>query len=643
MRGKLSEVYTECDKQMIDGMLLIIVNKVVSEMEKGNLERMIRDIESVASHDLSDDLWKTVWEMSNMVLEDMRKAEKEKMKGFLRCAEVNEMCRFAGEVGIRGDMLRELRFKWAREKTEESDFYQSLERVQAEDKAYELQKLAMRVLVMPISLLQLRNLELLLFHGDVGGLMADKIHDMGELTWPQKPKPASGMCKLVVGRIMSLKEEDDPSAQLAEWVELLQPSRIDWMALLNKLEEQILAMYYKLRSLHDLFVIQEPFICMLQFVIEMLGAMLDWNYLCFWILIYLFLWRPPSAVRAKGKIYIHPRKPNQDADMMLIDAHAKNNRMEDAERILKKMTENGIMPDILTSTILVHMYGKAGNLEVAKQAFESFRGQGFQPGIKLYCTMIMAHVNGGHSKMGESLMREMEIRDIKPTKEIYMALLCSFAEQCIIDDAHRIATTMELAGFGPSLESCMLLLEVYGWVGEADQARKNFDNMMQMGLKPLMTAYEKKNSLDKALDLLLQLEEDGFEPGAATYSVLVDWFSKMQLVDEVEQKIGRIALLGETPLKIHISLCDTYSRAGMEKKFLQTQGVLEAKKEQLGYDDFERIINGPIAGHFEQDAQSTSANGATSQKTIAFGTPLAVPLRESETKKYQGKKEKRRY
>ncbi|KAK6935735.1 Pentatricopeptide repeat [Dillenia turbinata] len=551
MRGKLSEVYTECDKQTIDGMLLIIVNKVVSEMEKGNLERMIRDIESVASHDLSDDLWKTVWEMSNMVLEDMRKAEKVKMKGFLRCAEVNEMCRFAGEVGIRGDMLRELRFKWAREKMEESDFYQSLERVQAEDKAYELQKLAMRVLVMPI--------------------MADKIHDMGELTWPQKSKPASGKCKLVMGRIMSLKEEDDPSAQLAEWVELLQPSRIDWMALLNKLEEQILAMYYKLRSLHDLFVIQEPFICMLQFVIEMLGAMLDWNYLCFWILIYLFLWRPPSAVRDFSK---------------LIDAHAKNNRMEDAERILKKMTENGIMPDILTSTILVHMYGKAGNLEVAKQAFESFRGQGFQPGIKLYCSMIMAHVNGGHSKMGESLMREMEIRDIKPTKEIYMALLCSFAEQCIIDDAHRIATTMELAGFGPSLESCMLLLEVYGWVGEADQARKNFDNMMQMGLKPLMT-------------------------GVATYSVLVDWFSKMQLVDEVEQKIGRIALLGETPLKIHISLCDTYSRAGMEKKFLQTQGVLEAKKEQLGYDDFERIINGPIAGHFEQDAQSTSANGAT--------------------------------
>ncbi|KAI8029528.1 hypothetical protein LOK49_LG01G00659 [Camellia lanceoleosa] len=73
MRGKLSEVYTDCDKKTIDGMLLIIVGK------------------------------KTVWEISNEVLDDMNKArKKEKMKGFLQSEEVKEMRRFAGEVGIRG-------------------------------------------------------------------------------------------------------------------------------------------------------------------------------------------------------------------------------------------------------------------------------------------------------------------------------------------------------------------------------------------------------------------------------------------------------------------------------------------------------------------------------------------------------------
>ncbi|GMQ11642.1 hypothetical protein CsSME_00054190 [Camellia sinensis var. sinensis] len=41
MRGKLSEVYTDCDKKTIDGMLLIIVWKAVSEMEKGGLNKYL--------------------------------------------------------------------------------------------------------------------------------------------------------------------------------------------------------------------------------------------------------------------------------------------------------------------------------------------------------------------------------------------------------------------------------------------------------------------------------------------------------------------------------------------------------------------------------------------------------------------------
>lgn len=83
MRRKLSEVYLDCDKNTIDGMLLIIVEKVVLEMEKGGFEQMVDAASTTPSHDLSEDLWKTVWEVSNEVLDDMQKArKKEKRKGF---------------------------------------------------------------------------------------------------------------------------------------------------------------------------------------------------------------------------------------------------------------------------------------------------------------------------------------------------------------------------------------------------------------------------------------------------------------------------------------------------------------------------------------------------------------------------------
>ncbi|KAJ4963697.1 hypothetical protein NE237_023636 [Protea cynaroides] len=609
MRGKLSEVYRDCDKQTIDGMLLIIVEKVVSEMEKGDLETMLGATASTPSLDFSEDLWKTVWEVSNSVLSAMKKEmQKEEMKWFLQSEEVKDMSRFAGEVGIRGDMLRELRFKWAREKMEEYEFYKNLERMREEAVAQEeaeketnnadvtgegvvsdgsdVAEEKPKIVALPR---RRGKIKYMIYGLDLSdpkwAEVADRIHESEKLITPEEPKPITGKCKLVTDKILSLKEEEDPSPALTEWVELLQPSRIDWLTLLGRLQECNMSLYFKIA---ELVLNEESF---------------------------------QTNIRDYSK---------------LIDAHAKENRMEDAERILKKMAEKGIQPDILTSMILVHMYSKVGNLDRSKAAFESLRSQGFQPDTKAYHSMIMAYVNAGQPKLGESLMREMEARDIKPTKEIYMALLRSFAERGHVDGAQRIATTMLFSGFQPSLESSALLVEAYGQAGNPEQARNNFDYMMKLGHMPddrctasMIAAYEKKNMLDKALDLLLQLEKDGYEPGVATYTVMVDWFCKLQLVDEAEQLLDKIAAKGEAPpFKLQVGLCDMYARVGDEKKALKALRVVEAKKELLGAEEFERVINGLLGGGLAEDARRMhllmEAQGLTTSE------PLKVALMASQ-------------
>ncbi|XP_022875868.1 putative pentatricopeptide repeat-containing protein At5g06400, mitochondrial [Olea europaea var. sylvestris] len=609
MRQKLSEAYTDCDKKTIDGMLLIIVRKVVSEMERGSFEQMVEASSSAPSQDFSEDLWRTVWEVSHVVLEDMEKErKKEKMKGFLQSEEVKDMCRFAGEVGIRGDMLRELRFKWAREKMEESEFYQSLEKLRKMESQTEAQQEPLKTEFMgEVRGMKDNNneaeekpnvVELPKRHGKIKykiyGLdlsdptwaeAADKIHESGEAIWPQEPKQISGKCELVDDKILSLQEDDDPAPLLAEWKELLQPSRIDWINLLDRLKEQRSRVYFKIA---EFLLSEESF---------------------------------QTNIRDYSK---------------LIDGCARENCLEDAERILKKMNENGILPDILTSTIMVSMYSKSGNLDRAKEAFENLRSHGFQPDMKVYISMIMAYVNAGQPKMGESLMREMEARDMKPTKEIFMALLQSFAQRVDVNGALRISSTMQFAGFQPSLESCTLLVETFGQDGDPDQARHNFDYMMKLGHKPddrctasMIAAYGKKNFLDKALDLLLELEKDGFEPGIATYTVLVDWLAKLLLVDEAEQILDKIAMQGEAaPLQVHISLCDMYSRAGSERKALQALGVLESKKDQLRPKEFERVINSLLAGGFLQDARRIQ--GLMEAQGFQASEPLKIALMASQ-------------
>lgn len=263
MRKKICEAYPECDKPTVDGMLLVIVRKVVAEMEKGGLQHIGGGgAVSTPSEEFSEDLWKTVWDVSYSVLDDMEKErKKERMKGFLQSEDVQKMTRFAGEIGIRGDMLRELKFKWAREKMEDSEFYEGLKQIREDILAQEKEDNAEAQGEQgDVVGEEPKEVGLPKRHGKIKykiyGLdlsdskwaeVADKINESGEVLWPQEPKQITGKCKLVTERILSLKDED-PSPVLAEWMELLQPSRIDWMNLLDRLKEKNPQIYFKVPS-----------------------------------------------------------------------------------------------------------------------------------------------------------------------------------------------------------------------------------------------------------------------------------------------------------------------------------------------------------------------------------------------------------
>ncbi|ESQ34849.1 hypothetical protein EUTSA_v10006936mg [Eutrema salsugineum] len=576
MRGKVSEAYPDCDKKMVDGMLLRIVEKVVEEIQGSGFNK-VGSAPPSPSSEFSDDLWSTIWEVSNTVLKDMEKErKKEKMKQYVQSPEVMEMCRFAGEIGIRGDLLRELRFKWAREKMEDAEFYESLEQMrdldnsigesetveEEEEGSVASDEIQPRSISLPKRKgkfkYKIYGLEL---SDPKWGEIADKIHEAEEEADWREPKPVTGKCKLVMEKLESLQEGDDPSRLLAEWVELLEPQRVDWIALLNQLREANTYVYLKVAEL----VLDE------------------------------------KSFKASISDY-----------SKLIHIHAKENHTDDVERVLKKMSQNGIFPDISTATALIHMYCKSGNLERATEAFESLKSYGLRPDKKIYTSMIMGYVNAGKPKLSDRLMRDMEARDIKCSEEVYIALLRAFAQVGDAPGAAGIYTSMEhFLKESPSFEAQSLLVEAYAKAGNADQAKNSMDQMRTRGHKPddkcisfVIRAYKGGNSLDKALRLLLQLEKDGIEIGVITYTVLVNWMADLGLIEEAEQLLVKISQLGEAPpFELQVSLCCMYSTAGNEKKTLQALGVLEAKKEQMGPNEFEKVIKALKKGGFEKDAR----------------------------------------
>ncbi|KAJ4765196.1 Pentatricopeptide repeat-containing protein [Rhynchospora pubera] len=562
LRPKLVEAFPDIARHVLDQMLLLICQKVVHKLDG---DAAVSDDPPV---ELSDDLWKTIWDISNSVHQAMiRDNMRHELKKYLHHDEVKEMCRFAGDIGIRGPLLRELRFKWAREKHEEVEFYKSLEKMYEEGTKQERGEEEKPVEKLKVTALPERKsrIKYKIYGLDLSDPKWAEVAEGVEMAEnefvPEEPKPVEGSCRRLENKLAALDPgQADPAPLLEEWKELMEgPRRIDWEGLIERIKEKNLDLYFKVA---ELLLSEEAF------------------------------------------------KPTIRDYSRLIDLYSKSNKIEDAKRILSKMTEAGLEPDIITSVTLVHMYSQLGNLDLAQKHFKSLIDAGFKPDLKLYTSMVKACIKAGRPKAGEMLVREMEARDIKPTEEIYAGLVQSFAKIGDLNGAQTIMNMMQFSGVNPDLECYTALIDAYGKLGHPEEARNYFDEMEKFGQKPndgstasMVRAYMKKNCLDKALDLLLTLEKGGFKPGFETNTVLVDWMGQLQLVNEAEHFAGIVRETGQNLLELHVILCDMYARVRSEPKMRESIKVLEGKKRELNSEQFERVASGLLAGGFVDDVK----------------------------------------
>ncbi|XP_077235570.1 tetratricopeptide repeat (TPR)-like superfamily protein [Tasmannia lanceolata] len=307
----------------------------------------------------------------------------------------------------------------------------------------------------------------------------------------QLPLKMTKRCKALMKRLICfISQEEDLSLLLGAWVKIMKPRRADWLVVLKemtRLENPLLL------EVTEYALVEESF---------------------------------EANIRDYTK---------------LIDAYAKQNRLQDAEKTLAAMKGRGFTCDQVTLTALVHMYSKAGNLTRAQETFEEMKLLGLPLDKRAYGSMIMAYIRAGMAERGEHLMREMEAQDICARKEVYKALLRAYSMAGDSGGAQRVFDAIQFAGIVPDVKHCALLMTAYCEAGQSDQARSVLENFRSAGLRPsdkcvalMLATYEKENNLEKALALLLDLEKDGVVVGQEASEVLAKWFSRLGVINEVE-------------------------------------------------------------------------------------------------------------
>jgi len=245
-RPRLTAAFPNHDRDVLDEMLRLVADAVLCRLTGAD-----RGPDAI---ELNDDLWAVVWEVSASVREAMRRDQvRADLRQYLHCDEVKEMTRFAVDVGIRGAMLRELRFKWAREKLDEVEFYRGLDdkRSDAEAAADPAPAPVPRLTALPK---RKGEVKFTMYGLDMSdpkwAEVAERVAEAEAHFVPEEAKAVEGRAKKAEERLLLVDpRRGDPVPAIEEWKEDLRPKRVDWIALLERIKARNVELYLKVRSL----------------------------------------------------------------------------------------------------------------------------------------------------------------------------------------------------------------------------------------------------------------------------------------------------------------------------------------------------------------------------------------------------------
>ncbi|KAL2492065.1 Pentatricopeptide repeat-containing protein [Abeliophyllum distichum] len=315
----------------------------------------------------------------------------------------------------------------------------------------------------------------------------------------QIPQKMENRCRALLKQIICFSPENGSiSLMLAAWVKSMNPQRANWLSVLKELERLNHPLYFE--------------------VVE--HALTEESF--------------EANVRDYTK---------------MIHGYAKQTKLQEAENTLLAMKNRGFICDQVTLTALIHMYSKAGNLKLAEESFVEMKLLGTPLDRRSYGSMVMAYIRAGMLDCGESVLKEMEAQEIYAGREVYKALLRAYSMIGDSRGAQRVFDAIQLAGIIPDVKVCGLLINAYVMAGQTREAVIAFDNLRQAGLEPndkcvalVLAAYEKENKLKNALDFLIKLEKDGIMIEKEASELLVKWFRKLGVVEEVEIVLRDYAL-----------------------------------------------------------------------------------------------------
>lgn len=184
------------------------------------------------------------------------------------------------------------------------------------------------------------------------------------------------------------------------------------------------------------------------------------------------------------------------------------------------IVKTGLECDTIISNALLNMYNKCGDLEKAEQLFEKVS----ERDLFTWNTMISAYVQHGHGKKAIQLFPKMQATGVAPDGVTYVGLIDACADHLELYECEDMHKCVVGDGFESDVIVGTALVNMYGKSKSLDAAKNSFSKMFERDLiawNAMMDAYAQQGEYIDALQLLTQMQLEGFIPDIATFISLL--------------------------------------------------------------------------------------------------------------------------
>lgn len=204
------------------------------------------------------------------------------------------------------------------------------------------------------------------------------------------------------------------------------------------------------------------------------------------------------------------------------------------------MVENGVAPTVVTYTTIINWLAREGCLDDALEMFDEMGRRGIAPNLVTYSSLIDGLCKGGRAASALDLLERLA-KEVKPPNTIiYSSVINGLCKEGLLREAMEVLDRMRLQGRKPDAGLFGKLIVGLCDAGRATEAANYLDEMVLAGVQPnrvtwslhvrinvaVVTALCVKGEVGRAFQVYQSMRTRGISTEPSTFHLLVEFFSK---------------------------------------------------------------------------------------------------------------------